>query len=175
MIIVEMEVNLESLSYTFILKVFRDRTWTSSSHEIWECARSSSLDSFLNATVEGDRLNCWVRGTEFTISPSSIQNLLQIHSVTPKSSLPYDDRRTRIAEAIVDLGDDQKRQSIQTMHIVDFSLVLKALAYIMIFNLYPVKNLTILSQPRTLFLNDLFKKEEIDICAHIYSLLAKCV
>ena len=28
MIIVEREVNLESLSYTFILEVFRERTWT---------------------------------------------------------------------------------------------------------------------------------------------------
>lgn len=61
------------------------------------------------------------------------------------------------------------------MHTVDFSPVVRDLAYIMIFNLYPVKNLTTLSQPRTLFLHDLFKKKEIDICAHIYYLLAKCV
>ena len=45
----------------------------------------------------------------------------------------------------------------------------------MLFNLYPVKNLTTLSQPRALFLHDLYKKKDIDICAHIYHLLAKCV
>lgn len=125
--------------------------------------------------MEGDHLNCWVRGIEFTISPSSIQNLLQICLVTLESSLPYNDRRIQIVEAIADLGGKQKCHTIQTMHIVYFSLVVRALAYIMIFNLYPVKNLTTLSQPRTLFLHYLFKKKEIDICAHIYYLLAKCV
>nr|POF27465.1 hypothetical protein CFP56_08802 [Quercus suber] len=49
------------------------------------------------------------------------------------------------------------------------------LAYIMLFNLYPVRNLTTLSQPRALFLHDLYKKKDIDIYAHIYYLLAKCV
>ena len=45
----------------------------------------------------------------------------------------------------------------------------------MLFNLYPVKNLTTLSQPRALFLHDLYKKKDIDIYAHIYYLLAKYV
>ena len=45
----------------------------------------------------------------------------------------------------------------------------------MISNLYPVKNLAILSQPRTLFLRDLYKPKEIDIFAQVYHLLAKCV
>ena len=35
-----------------------------------------------------------------------------------------------------------------------------------------MKNLTTLSQPRALFLYDLYKEKEINICAHIYHLLA---
>ena len=45
----------------------------------------------------------------------------------------------------------------------------------MIFNLYPMKNLTTLSQPRTIFLHDLFIHKKIDICGYIYHLLLKCV
>ena len=52
---------------------------------------------------------------------------------------------------------------------------MRALAYIMIFNLYPVKNLTTLSQPRTIFLRGLFTHKKIDICSHIYHLLVKCI
>ena len=49
------------------------------------------------------------------------------------------------------------------------------LAYIMIFNLYPVKNLTTLSAPRTIFLFDLFTHKEIDIYGHIYHLFIKSI
>nr|POF08079.1 hypothetical protein CFP56_51390 [Quercus suber] len=52
---------------------------------------------------------------------------------------------------------------------------MRALVYIMIFNFYPMKNLTTLSQPMALFLYDLYKKKEINICANIYHLLAWCV
>ena len=47
------------------------------------------------------------------------------------------------------------------------------MAYIMIFNLYQVKNLTTLSAPRTIFLFDLFTHKEIDICGHIYHIFIK--
>ena len=52
---------------------------------------------------------------------------------------------------------------------------MRALAYIMIFNLYSVKNLTTLSGPRTVFLHDLFTHKEINICGHIYHLFVKCI
>ena len=45
----------------------------------------------------------------------------------------------------------------------------------MIFNLYPVKNLTTLSAPRTIFLYDLFTHKEIDISGHIFHLFVKSI
>ena len=45
----------------------------------------------------------------------------------------------------------------------------------MIFNLYPIKNLTTLSVPRIVYLHDLFSHKEIDICGHIYHLFVKCI
>ena len=33
---------------------------------------------FSNAFVEGEHINCWVRGREFTVSRDSVQELLEI-------------------------------------------------------------------------------------------------
>ena len=63
----------------------------------------------------------------------------------------------------------------KALHMIDFTLEMRVLAYIMIFNLYPMKNLTTFPGPRTIFLHDLFTHKEIDICGHIYHLFVKCV
>lgn len=92
-----------------------------------------------------------------------------------ESSLPYDERRFVIAIAVTDLGGEQDKCNVQTMHTTSFNIEVRALTYIMIFNFYPVKNLTTFSQPRTLFLHVLLKGKEIDICAQLYHLLTKRV
>lgn len=92
-----------------------------------------------------------------------------------ESSLPYDERRTVIAITVIDLGGEQDKCNVQTMHTTSFTTEVKALTYIMIFNFYPIKNLTTLSQPRTLFLHILFKRKDIVICAQLYHLLTKRV
>ena len=122
--------------------------------------------------MEGDQLNCWVKGNEFSISTMSIQYLLQIQPVIPMSFLPYDKRKTPVSKEVPDLGGEWKRQSLNT---TSFSPNMRTLAYIMLFNFYPVQNLTTLSQPQVLFLHGLYKKKNIDIYAYIYHLLAKCV
>ena len=68
------------------------------------------------------------------------------------------------------LGGQLKKKAL---HTIVFTPEMQALAYIMIFNLYPMKNLTILSGPGTVFLYDLFTHKEIDICGHIYHLFVK--
>ena len=52
---------------------------------------------------------------------------------------------------------------------------MRTLAYIMIFNLYSVKNLTNLSTPWAIFLLDLVTQKEINICNHIYYIFTKCI
>ena len=70
------------------------------------------------------------------------------------------------------LGGTSKKSSINT---IPFSLEMRALAYVMIHNLYPVTNLMTMSIPRTIFLYDFFTHEEIDICGHIFHLLKKSI
>ena len=70
------------------------------------------------------------------------------------------------------LGGTLNKKSMNT---IPFSPEMRALAYVMIHNLYPVTNLTILSAPRTIFLYDLFTHKEIDIWVHIFHLLTKSI
>lgn len=80
-----------------------------------------------------------------------------------------------IAIAVTDLGGEQDKCNVQIVHTTSFNIEVKALTYIMIFNFYPVKNLTTFSQPRALFLHVRLKGKEIDICAQLYHLLTKRV
>ena len=63
----------------------------------------------------------------------------------------------------------------KALHTIQFTPEMRTLAYIMIFNLYPMRNLTNLSAPRSIFLFDLFTHKEINICSHIYHLFIKCI
>ena len=70
------------------------------------------------------------------------------------------------------LSGDLKKKAL---NIIPFTPKMRTLAYIMLHDLYPIKNLTTLSRPRTIFLLDLFTHKEIDICSHIYYLFTKCI
>ena len=70
------------------------------------------------------------------------------------------------------LGGTPKKSSMNT---IPFSPEMRALAYVMIHNLYPITNLTTLSTPRTRFMYDLFTHKEIDICGHIFHILKKSI
>ena len=173
-VVINMErgVDLESLENTFILEVFKERTQTkllNPSGDVYECIIK---EFFANAFEEDDHINFWVWGKEFIVSRELTQKLLEIHPMTPDTSLHYDERKDKLEPLVQILGGQLKKTSL---HITDFYSEMRALACIMIFNLYQVKNLRTLLRPRTIFLHDLFTYKEIDICGHIYHLFAKCV
>ena len=70
------------------------------------------------------------------------------------------------------LGGDLTKKALNT---ISFTPKMRILAYIMLYNLYLVKNLTTLSRPRAIFLLDLFTHKEINIFSHIYYLFTKCI
>ena len=127
---------------------------------------------FFNAVVEGGRISCWLRGRKFYVTKESIQEILEICSMTPYTSLQYDERREKLGPIVDILGGEINKKAL---HTIPFTPEMRTLAYIMIFNLYPVKNLTNLSAPRAIFLLDLYTYKEIDICSHIYHFFTKCI
>ena len=168
----ERSVYIESLENTFILEVFKERTWTKflkPTGDVYECIIK---EFFAYAFLKGDHINCWARGREFIVSRESVQELLKIYPMTPDTSLQYDARKEKLEPFMQVLGGQLKKKAL---HTINFTPEMRALAYIMIFNLYLVKNLTTLSGPRTIFLHDLFTHKEIDICGHVYHLFIKCI
>ena len=136
------------------------------------CLKISIENFFVNVIVEGDHINCWLKGREFSISRESIQEILEIRPTTPDTSLQYDERKEKLEPFVEVLGGQLKEKAL---HTIEFTTKMRVLAYIMILNLYPMKNLTTLSTPMTIFLYDLFTHKEIGICDHIYHLFVKSI
>ena len=86
--------------------------------------------------------------------------------------MPYEDRLGSTDEMIRILGGTPKKTSMNT---IPFSPEMRALASVMIHNLYSVTNLTTLLALRIRFLHDLFTHNEIDIYGHIIHVLKKSI
>ena len=77
-IIMERVVHLESLEGTFILEVFKERTWTKLLNLVEVVYSEIIREFFFNAVVDGDRIECWVRHKEFVITRDIIQDFLEV-------------------------------------------------------------------------------------------------
>ena len=171
-IIIERVINLESLEGTFIPAVFKERTWTKLLNPVEVVYSKIIREFFSNATINGDRIECWVRHKEFVITREIIQDFLEVRPTSQPIAVQYEDRLGSTDEMIRTLGGTPKKSSMNT---IPFSPKMRALAYVMIHNLYPVTNLTTLSALRTRFLYDLFTQKEINICGHIFHVLKKSI
>ena len=171
-IIMERVVHLESLEGTFIPEVFKERTWTKLLNPVEVVYSEIIREFFSNATIDENRIECWVRHKEFVITREIIQDFLEVHPPSQPIEVQYKDRLGSTEEMIRALGGTPKKSSMNT---IPFSSKMRALAYVMIHNLYPVTNLTTLSAPRTRFLYDLFTYKEIDIYGHIFHVLKKSI
>ena len=147
-IIMERVMQLETLEGTFIPEVFKERNWAKLLNPIGVVYSEIIKEFFSNATVEGDRIECWVRHKEFVITREIIQDFLDVRPPSQPISVQYDDRLGSIEEMLRILGGSPKKNSMNT---IPFSPEMRTLAYVMIHNLYSVTNLTTLSALRTMF------------------------
>ena len=125
-----------------------------------------------NAIVEWDCINCWLKSREFYITMESIQEILEVRPTTSHISLQYDERMENLGPIVEVLGGQINKKAL---HTIPFTPEMRTLVYIMIFNLYQVRNLTNLLALRAIFLFDLFTHKEINIYSHIYHLFTKCI
>ena len=156
-IIMERVVRMETPENTFIPEVFKERTWTKLLNPSGNVFAELIREFFTNAIVEGDHINCWQK--EFIITRDSIQEFLEVRPPSQQISIQYDDRLDSVEPMAKLLDGSLKKKSMNT---IPFNVEMRTLAYIMIHNLYLVMNLTTLSEPRTIFLYDLFTHKEID-------------
>ena len=90
-IILERTVKLESLQHTFILEVFKERTWTKLLNPSGNVYSEIIREFFSNASVDGDHINCWVRHKKFEITRDSIQDFLEVRPPFQSTTVQYDD------------------------------------------------------------------------------------
>ena len=103
------------------------------------------LEFYANAFVEGNHINCWLKRRELLISRELIQDVLEVRPTTPHTSLQCDERREKLEPLVEILGGQINKKAL---HNITFTSEMWTLAYIMIFNLYPMRNLMNLSSPR---------------------------
>ena len=103
---------------------------------------------YANASLKEEHIECWVRGHEFTLDIENIDDLL---------------------------GFEEQNHEGGSLNTASFPLDLRCLAYIMIFNLNPVKKLSTINNARAIFLMELRENTNIDISAHLYNIIVDSI
>ena len=70
---------------------------------------------YANAFMEGDHINCWLKGREFLISRELIQEILKVCPTTPHTSLQYDERREKLKLLVGILGGKINKKALHTI------------------------------------------------------------
>ena len=131
---------------------------------------------YANAIVEGEELKCWVRGKRFSVTPTYLVEILHIN--WPILSIPpvYDELNPDEEVHREALGNNLEFSSNRKLvSVASLSPELRLLTMIMFSNLYPLSSTGYMNLSRALFLHDLITNEEIDVCSHIFHILAKTV
>ena len=114
-IIMKRVVNLESLEDTFILEVFKERTWTKLLNPVEVVYSEIIRELFSNAAIDGDRIECWVNNKEFVITREIIQDFLEVRPTSQPIAVQYEDRLGSTNEMISTLGGTSKKSSMNTI------------------------------------------------------------
>ena len=129
---------------------------------------------YANAVSEGEELKCWVRGKCFLVTLVYLAEILRINWLIFTNPLVYDELNP-VEEVLREtLGDNLEFSSNRkSVSVASLSPKLRLLTMIMFSNLYPLSSIGYMNLVRALFLHDLIIDEEIDVCSHIFHILAK--
>ena len=95
-IIKERYVDLEDLRDTFIPNCFEGRGWDKLLSGLPVMCEPLIREFYSNAVIREDELNCWVRGTEFTLDAHDIDDVLGLEGLEDHDFINYKDRMLSI-------------------------------------------------------------------------------
>ena len=167
-IIEERFVDLVDLKDYFIPSCFQDRGWDKLLGDLPGVCEPLILEFYANAILREDEIDCWIRGHEFTIDLEDIDDVLGFEDLEHDFT-HFKDRMLSIETVQSHIGGAREGRCLNT---TAFSPNLRCLRYIMMFNLYPVKKMTTISNARAIFLMELQENTYIDISAHAFSIIA---
>ena len=131
---------------------------------------------YANVVVEVEEIKCWVRGKRFSVSPVYLADILHINR--PILSIPpvYDELNLNEEVLQEALGATLEFSSTgMSISVASLSPELRLLTMIMCSNLYLLSSTSYMNLGQALFLHDLITDVEIDVCSHIFHIVAKTV
>ena len=137
-------MDLVDLRDTFIPSCLQDKGWNKLLSDLPRVCEPLIKEFYANAVLREDEINCWIRGHEFTIDLDDIDEVLGFEDLEHDFT-HYKDRMLSIDTAQTHIGGVRKGRCLNT---TAFAADMRCLTVIMMFNLYPVKKLTIINNAR---------------------------
>ena len=174
--LVERVVDQSSLLHTNILIWFATKDWNFILSNLEDVYENLVKEFYANAIVDGEEIKCWVKGKQFSITPFYLTDILHINRPILPIPPVYDELNPDeevLREALrANLEFSSNGKSIS---VASFSPKLRLLTMVMFSNLYPLSSTGYMNLGQALFLHDLINDVEIDVCFHIFHILAKTV
>ena len=164
------DTNLANLKDSSIPSCFEGLGWDKLLNELLRVCEPLIKEFYANASLKEDHIECWVRGHAFTLNMGDIDAILGLEKKDHEGFIPFKDRMVSLEFVLLRIGGYREGRCLNT---TSFPPDLRCLAYIMMFNLYPVRKLSTINNARAIFLMELHEKIYIDIDAHLYYIIAK--
>ena len=175
-LLVERAVDQPSLRDTNIPIWFATKDWNFLLSTLEDAYKTMVKEFYANAIVNRKEIKCWVRGKSFSVTPMYLAEILHINWTILSIPSVYDELNPDeefLKQALgANLEFSSNRKSIS---VASLSPELRLLTMIMCNNLYPLSSTGYMNLGRALFLCDLISNKEIDVCFHIFHILAKTV
>nr|POF09300.1 hypothetical protein CFP56_28244 [Quercus suber] len=150
-IIQERFVDFRELKDTFIPECFEGRE-----------------EFYANVVIREDELSCWVRRKQFTLDAHDIDKVLGLEGLEDYEFTNYNDRMLSLDTVQKRIGGVIEKKCLNTS---DFPKDMRCLTIIMMYNLYPIRKMTTLTNAKAIFLMELKEKTFIDISSHIFDII----
>ena len=175
-LLVERAVDQPSLLDTNIPIWFATKDWNFLLSNLEDAYKNLVKEFYANAIVEGEEIKCWLRGKRFSVTRIYLAEILQINRpILPIPSV-YDELNPDEEILQEALGANLEFSSNgKSISVASLSLELRLLTMIMFSNLYPLSSTSYMNLGRALFLHDLITDVEINVCYHIFHIVAKTV
>ena len=176
LLLVERAIDQSSLLNTNIPIWFATKDWNFLLSNLEDAYKNLVKEFYANAIVKGEEIKCWVRGKRFSVTLIYFADIL--HIKRPILPIPpvYDELNPDEEVLREALGDNLEFSSNgKSISVASLSPKLRLLTMIMFSNLYPLSSTSYMNLGQAVFLHDLITGMEIDVCFHIFHILAKMV
>ena len=100
---------------------------------------------YANARLREDKIDCWIRGHEFTIDAGDIDEVLGLEGLDDHDFTNYKDKMLSIKTVQSHIGGVREGRCLYTNA---FPANMRCLTTIMMFNLYPMRKLNTINNAR---------------------------